>query len=343
MRNDPPPNCSAAPVDDNDLLKWKATIKGPPDSPYEGGEFHLDIELPKDYPAKPPEVDFHTKIYHPNIDRQDGSICLSILHYGWSPDYTISQVLLAIYCLLINPNPDNPKELDMANYYKEHREKCYQTARVWTQKYAVQSNHHPGVDIQSDHHSEEEEFVVEKIIDSRIKGGKKEYYLKWEGFPDSENTWEPHDKLNCPELISAFEDRVKKKEEEAKKRKEEEAKKRKKEEEAKKRKKEEEAKKRKKEEDEGAAQGKKKVKKVVEDEENKPRGFDRGLQPERIIGATEIDDEIMFLMKWKDNDEADLVPARQANVRCAQIVIAFYQERLTWPTHEDEKEGKVDK
>jgi len=145
---------------------------------------------------------------------------------------------------------------------------------------------------------EEEEFTVERILDKRIRNSKVEYLIKWEGYPDTENTWEPQENLDCPDIISAYEEKAQKKKEEKKRKKEAES------------------------------SGGKKKQKVVEEEDNKPRGFDRGLQPERIIGATDSSGELMFLMKWKDSDEADLVPARQANVKCPQIVIQFYEERL---------------
>lgn len=135
LQRDPPTSCSAGPVGE-DLFHWQATIMGPPDSPYAGGVFFITIHFPPDYPFKPPKANFQTKVYHPNIN-SNGSICLDILKEQWSPALTISKVLLSICSLLTDPNPDDPLVPEIAHIYKHQRSRYEETARAWTQKYAM--------------------------------------------------------------------------------------------------------------------------------------------------------------------------------------------------------------
>lgn len=109
---------------------------GPADSPYQGGIFQLEIHFPVDYPFKPPKVRFLTKIYHPNVNAS-GGICVDILKDQWSPGLTISKVLLSICSLLTDPNPDDPLVPEIANVYKDDRERYEATARKWTRDYAM--------------------------------------------------------------------------------------------------------------------------------------------------------------------------------------------------------------
>ncbi|EFX82496.1 hypothetical protein DAPPUDRAFT_9024, partial [Daphnia pulex] len=51
---------------------------------------------------------------------------------------------------------------------------------------------------------EEEEYIVEAIVDRRSKNGHVEYLLKWIGYSDEDNTWEPQKNLNCTDLMAAL-------------------------------------------------------------------------------------------------------------------------------------------
>ncbi|XP_061764122.1 chromobox protein homolog 1b isoform X2 [Nerophis ophidion] len=157
---------------------------------------------------------------------------------------------------------------------------------------------------------EEEEYVVEKVLNRRVVKGRVEYLLKWKGFSNEDNTWEPEDNLDCPDLIAEFLQSQKSAHEGKRK---------------------------------ADGDGEESKSKRKKDDTEKLRGFARGLDPERIIGATDSTGELMFLMKWKNSDEADLVPAKEANVKCPQVVICFYEERLTWHSYPSEDEKKDEK
>lgn len=111
--------CSVELIDDN-LFEWNATYIGPDGTVYRGGFFVLKISIPSNYPNSPPTVNFETKIFHPNISESDGSVCIDILKsYVWNKTKRIIDVLLAIYYLLINPNPISPMNGTAAELFKK--------------------------------------------------------------------------------------------------------------------------------------------------------------------------------------------------------------------------------
>lgn len=62
-----------------------------------------------------------------------------------------------------------------------------------------------------DEKGEQKEFEVEKIIEVHFKKNKKrEFLIRWKGFTSADDTWEPEENLNCPELIEKFMQKVEK-------------------------------------------------------------------------------------------------------------------------------------
>jgi hypothetical protein len=51
----------------------------------------------------------------------------------------------------------------------------------------------------------EEEFEVEEILDRRVRRNQTQYLVKWVGYPDHDNTWEPESHLaNAKDQILRF-------------------------------------------------------------------------------------------------------------------------------------------
>ena len=61
-----------------------------------------------------------------------------------------------------------------------------------------------------------------------------------------------------------------------------------------------------------------------------PYGFARGLEPKEIVGASDDGGKLKFLMKWVDGPQTDIVLAEEANVKCPQIVISYYEKFWGW-------------
>jgi len=120
----------------DDFTELEGTIKGPPDTPYEGGTYKLEIKIPDTYPFNPPKVRFLTKIWHPNVSSVTGAICLDILKDQWAAAMTLRTVLLSLQALMAAPEPDDPQDAVVARQYSDHHSMFQKTARHWAAAFA---------------------------------------------------------------------------------------------------------------------------------------------------------------------------------------------------------------
>ncbi|KAG8343353.1 putative Ubiquitin conjugating enzyme [Trypanosoma vivax] len=111
----PDPYVSLRPSDPNNMFVWEAVLKGPSETPFEGGKYRLCLSVPRDYPMVPPKANFVTKVFHPNVDFETGAVCLDILKSRWSPAWTLVNVCRAVLCLFSDPDPTSPFNCDAGN------------------------------------------------------------------------------------------------------------------------------------------------------------------------------------------------------------------------------------
>ncbi|CAG0891261.1 unnamed protein product [Darwinula stevensoni] len=69
---------------------------------------------------------------------------------------------------------------------------------------------------------------------------------------------------------------------------------------------------------------------MEEAEKKDEKGIEEGLVPEQIVGAAQTNGQLCFVIKWKDKDDAEIMPAAVANEKFPELVIRFYEERIEW-------------
>ncbi|KAL6548201.1 Ubiquitin-conjugating enzyme E2 32 [Orobanche gracilis] len=117
MQSNPSDDFMSLPLEEN-IFEWQFAIRGPRDSEFEGGIYHGRIQLPAEYPFKPPSFMLLT----PNgrFETQT-KICLSISNHHpehWQPSWSVRTALVALIAFM----PTSPNgALGSIDYSKEER------------------------------------------------------------------------------------------------------------------------------------------------------------------------------------------------------------------------------
>ncbi|KAL5596582.1 hypothetical protein BROUX41_006807 [Berkeleyomyces rouxiae] len=123
-------------ISNANLMHLRGSLPGPPDTPYAGGTYWVDIQIPDTYPFKPPAIKFTTKMWHPNVSSVTGAICLDILGTSWSPVQNIKSALMSLRLLLENPNPKDPQDAEVSKMMMQEPARFACVANEWAVKYA---------------------------------------------------------------------------------------------------------------------------------------------------------------------------------------------------------------
>ncbi|KAE8708821.1 Ubiquitin-conjugating enzyme E2 J1 [Hibiscus syriacus] len=117
MQSNPSDDFMSLPLEEN-IFEWQFAIRGPRDSEFEGGIYHGRIQLPAEYPFKPPSFMLMT----PNGRFETHTkICLSISNHHpehWQPSWSVRTALVALIAFM----PTSPNgAVGSLDYKKEER------------------------------------------------------------------------------------------------------------------------------------------------------------------------------------------------------------------------------
>ncbi|CAG8668629.1 1080_t:CDS:2, partial [Paraglomus brasilianum] len=206
---------------------------------------------------------------------------------------------------------------------------------------------------------EEDEYEVESIVDHKktkklrysspvilmyevvfSEQGRMKYYIKWKGYPSDENTWEFSDNLNCSDLVQAYwleskernnvKDKKKKHKTKGGSSKRSETPEPVEEKDAKRQRIRERT-------DENDKTRRNRAKNTREKSDNEEdEDWDNQITSVETVTRDEKSNELMVYLRWKNGDTSKHT-AKEANRKCPQKMIKFYEQRLTFAPAADKK------
>lgn len=134
------------------------------------------------------------------------------------------------------------------------------------------------------------EFLVEAILGKRKNFGTWQYLIKWDGYGPEFNTWEDEDNLNCPDLVTEFENKM--------------------------------GSAKKEEEQERGFEG------SLGSDQNNIIGLVFADEIQEILNLQVVDNQLMYFILRKGSNKCSYVPAQTVENVVPDQVIAFFANRL---------------
>jgi ubiquitin-conjugating enzyme E2 S len=123
----------------------------------------LHLKIPEDYPHSPPKAAFRTKIWHPNVDEQTGSVCVDTLKKDWTEKLTLRDVLVTISCLLIHPNPDSALNATAGSMLQADYQAYFNHAKLMTAIHAKIPTNLKEAVLEAKRRGEDPEMIREEL------------------------------------------------------------------------------------------------------------------------------------------------------------------------------------
>ncbi|XP_071942518.1 NEDD8-conjugating enzyme UBE2F-like isoform X1 [Antedon mediterranea] len=142
MKENLPASCEVEFDNVDTLHRFKLTVC-PEEGYWKEGRFKFYIDVPEEYNIVPPKVKCLTRLWHPNITEDDGSICLSLLREhsvdgtGWAPTRRLKDVVWGLSSLFLDlVDFDDPLNSIAADLYLRDKKAFEGKVLDYVERYA---------------------------------------------------------------------------------------------------------------------------------------------------------------------------------------------------------------